>query len=178
VKEEEDVAFWLLPAEPERNIFKDLIGRLALRFDAPDFEPHVTLHGGRMTVPRAREILGEIAAAPTLQLQIEGLAFSESYTKTVFVQFRASAETKALSAAVAADPEASSGYQFDPHISLIYKEMPAAEKEVLAKTIEIPFRNVTFDSIRLIACPAKITRREHVESWRILAERPLAEKSR
>jgi len=36
---------WLIPAETARSFFMSTIGELAARFDAPLFEPHVTIKG-------------------------------------------------------------------------------------------------------------------------------------
>ena len=40
------VAYWLTPAEPARSFFASTIAELAARFDAPIFEPHVTIYAG------------------------------------------------------------------------------------------------------------------------------------
>src|SRR5690349_18997221 len=39
-------AYWLIPAEPTRSFFQEVINDLARRYDAPFFEPHVTVHVG------------------------------------------------------------------------------------------------------------------------------------
>jgi hypothetical protein len=40
----EILTYWLIPAEPARSHFRTLIQDLARRFDAPIFEPHVTVY--------------------------------------------------------------------------------------------------------------------------------------
>lgn len=171
--DEESVAFWLLPAKREREFFSSLIGDLAVRCDAPIFEPHVTLYGGAMATERAAKVLETLTALPALRLEIEGVGFSEEFTKTLFVQFRPSTEAGELSRKIADATESQSGYRFDPHLSLIYAAMSEAEKVELAQTIEMPFESVMYDSLRTIVCPARIEKRADVDAWRTLEERRL-----
>ena len=81
------VAFWLSPAAGPREFFLGLIKDLAQRFQAPVFEPHVTLCGGEMPEERALEILRNLCIREPIELEITGVEHSEKYTKTLFVQF-------------------------------------------------------------------------------------------
>ncbi|MEP6820806.1 MAG: 2'-5' RNA ligase family protein [Chthoniobacterales bacterium] len=168
---EEMVAFWLLPAQKEREFFSSVIRELAARFDAPIFEPHVTLFGGAMSPERAARVLEALPPSGSCRLEIERVAFSPQFTKTLFVQFYASPETEELSRRIAETTESKSGYRFDPHLSLIYAALSEVEKMELARTIAVPFEAVMFDSLRTIVCPARIEERADVEGWRILGER-------
>lgn len=171
--DEELVAFWLLPAQGEREFFSSLIRDLAVRFEGPIFEPHVTLHGGAMSRERAAEVLETLNAPTVLQLEIGGVAFSDELTKTLFVQFRSSTVAGELSRQIAVATGSVSGYRFDPHLSLIYAGMSEATKVELGRTIELPFESVLFDTLRTIVCPARIRERADVEAWRTLEERRL-----
>ena len=50
------VAYWVTPAEPTRSFFASTIAELAARFDAPLFEPHVTIYATR----EGEDIPGEV----------------------------------------------------------------------------------------------------------------------
>ncbi|MGI9086878.1 MAG: hypothetical protein ACR2HH_03910 [Chthoniobacterales bacterium] len=52
-KVREPLAFWLVPAPPEREIFAQIIDQLAGRFHAPRFEPHLTLLSAKLERERA-----------------------------------------------------------------------------------------------------------------------------
>ncbi len=108
---------------------------------------------------------------------MERVAFSSEFTKTLFVQFRPSTEAAALSAAISRAAGSRGGYAFDPHLSLLYRSMERAAQEELADTIQLPERAVLFTSLSVVACPPQIARREDVEAWRTLGERPLTGKS-
>lgn len=167
----ETIAFWLLPAAGAREIFERLIAELAERCDAPKFEPHVTIWGGDLVARRASAILQTISAREPIELEIERVDFSEEYTKSLFVQFGSSPAIGSLAAEI---QQACGGeYELNPHLSLLYKEIPAAEKAELARTIKIPFQHVRFDTAKAIQTPHPIHTREQVEAWRTFGSRQL-----
>lgn len=167
------VTFWLLPAADAKAVFTSLINDLAERVDAPAFEPHVTLQSAELEERRALELLDTVAATSgPLQLQVAGVEFSEKYTKTLYLQFQPSDEAAGLSNAIAR-VVGDNGYKFDPHLSLLYKTMPAFAKEELAREIVIPLEQVSFDAVQLVSIPRAIERAEDVRAWRTLAERRL-----
>lgn len=169
------LAFWLTPAPDAKRFFASVVVELARDHGAPVFEPHVTLQAVELGEQRALQLLENAAANhDSLELQIDGIRDSEKYTKTLYVQFQPSAQARAISDAIAAGSGSGGSYEFDPHLSLIYKTMPEAEKEALARGIKIPFERVAFDSIKLVNVPAAIKGPEDVHAWRTIAERPLA----
>jgi hypothetical protein len=66
-----------------------------------------------------------------------------------------------------------SNYEFNPHLSLLYKEMPQDQKAAAASTVELPCERVAFDGLKAIVTPARIETREEVEAWRTIGERRL-----
>jgi hypothetical protein len=57
----------------------------------------------------------------------------------------------------------------DPHISLLYKKMPASTRRELAAAIKLPFREVMFDCIKAMRCVSPTESRRDVESWHQVA---------
>ena len=171
--EKKMIAFWLMPAAPVREFFDRLTRDFAVRFDAPRFEPHVTLCGGQIDEGLATEILRNLAPRFPISLAVEQIEWSDSYTKTLFVQFLSSPEIEALSEEIRT--AISRDYELNPHLSLLYKQMPAAGKAEAARTVTLPWTHVTFDAVQVISTPHPITTREQVEAWRTLGSRPLAE---
>ncbi|CAN5772502.1 hypothetical protein BH20VER1_BH20VER1_12380 [soil metagenome] len=171
---EQMVAFWLVPARAERDFFASLIDLLALRFNAPRFEPHVTLFGGDDINPAgAEQVLVNATQGSRIELQVERIAFSSEYTKTLFVQFRRSKEAEALSQAFCEASGSSRDYKLDPHLSLAYADLPVHEKKEIAHSLELPFESVTFDAVKVITGHASTSGPDDVASWRVLAERRL-----
>ena len=169
------VAFWLVPAADDRDYLSSLIDLLAVRFDAPRFEPHVTLFGATdLTAERAAQVLDELPRMKPIKLAVDRVEYSEKYTKTLFVQFDESAKASALTESIRAASGSANEYQLNPHLSLVYKKLPEREKAEVADSLELPFELVTFDVVKVITGAAKTSGREDVEAWHTIAERRLA----
>ncbi|HWM23992.1 MAG TPA: 2'-5' RNA ligase family protein [Chthoniobacterales bacterium] len=170
------VAYWLMPAEPARSFFASVIAELAARFDAPVFEPHVTIYAGDQENDNPTQALNHaLAECRPFRLSVRGIQYSDEFTKTVFVQFESS---PALSHLCRALQQASAGpneYQLNPHLSLIYKRMTLSAKIDLAASVVLPFTEVLFDSAKAIISPARVESRADVEDWRVAAVQRLTE---
>src|SRR5207245_11264891 len=55
------IAHWLIPGEPAHSFFQGAINDLARRYDAPLFEPHVTIHVGANHIDAAEHALSKAA---------------------------------------------------------------------------------------------------------------------
>ena len=81
VKKNRVTVFWLIPAEPERELFCEIIRILAGEFDAPYFEPHLTLGSARDDMA-PRTLFRNVQIAP-LKLRVRSSGFSAKFTKTL-----------------------------------------------------------------------------------------------
>jgi hypothetical protein len=163
------IVYWLIPARPQRELLRELIRILAKQFDAPPFEPHLTL--GRAEDRRPpRVALRRIKGAP-IRMRAGELAFSSKFTKTLFLRFYSEPTLQKL----IVDLGCGAKSLRDPHISLIYKKLPSAVKRELVATIKLPFRQVVFDTLEAVRCPSPTETPEDVESWKTLATRRLRE---
>ena len=172
---EQIVTYWLCPAEPGRGELVELIRDLAARFDAPVFEPHVTIYVTKADDENPEKVLETVVKGRRLyRLGVRGLDYSDKFTKTMFVQLAPNAELSRLSDELRRASATQSDYELNPHVSLIYKTMDEETKRHLAASITLPFTEVTFDTVKAVMSPAKIQSREDVEAWRVVAERKLA----
>ncbi len=168
------IAYWLMPEPLAHEYFASLISDLAGRFDAPLFEPHLSIYVEDTSYGHATRVIKEVAAEfDQIQMSVAGLRFSEEFWKTVFVQFFASPALTRLSEAIQSRSADAAGYHLDPHLSLIYKTMAAADKNKLAASLRLPFDEVIFDSVAVISAPNKTETRAGIESWEKISERPL-----
>jgi len=62
-----------------------------------------------------------------------------------------------------------SDYQLDPHLSLLYAPLPAAEREHLAATLTLLLAQIRFDELRLVAIPERNDSVSAIRSWQTLA---------
>lgn len=165
------IAYWLVPTEPARSELVSLIGSLARKYNAPVFEPHLTLYASDDDeVLIKRVVMGVAATTRPITLTIERIDHSEEFTKTLFIQFARSAEAQWLSDVFRAASTSGNEYELDPHVSLIYAHIPAEAKAVEAEQIQFSFSQVTFDAIQAVDCSTPIETRADVEGWQMVSE--------
>lgn len=170
------LAYWLTPAEPAHKFFASTIADLATRFDAPVFEPHLTVYAIRKGKEDPKEVLSSaLANCEPFKLSVRDIQCSDEFTKTVFVRFEARAQLSQLSRALQQASTSHDEYQLDPHLSVIYKQMTPETRVEVAASIKLPFTEVLFDSAKAIVCPTSIRSRQDVEAWRVVASRTLTE---
>jgi Cyclic phosphodiesterase-like protein len=169
------IAYWLIPGEPAHSFFQRIIDDLARRYDAPVFEPHVTVYVGADCVDSAQQALAESARQSTpINIAPLGVQQSDKFIKTLFVQFALSAELRRASQIICDAAQDSSEYELKPHLSLLYKKMEAAARRNLAASIVVPFSEIAFDRIKAVRCVSPTQSRADVEAWRVMAATSLS----
>ena len=149
--------------------------RLASSLDAVEFEPHVTVFCGRSSDLEARGVVELIAGRfPHVELIADRLDCTETYTKTLFVQFQESALLRFMFETAARAYSQRSDYVLSPHLSLLYKKLAAAEQHKLCQTLDAPMGAYRFDRIRMIETELPIEESGPVRRWRTVSEAPLA----
>jgi hypothetical protein len=166
--------YWLVPAKPYSELLREMICVLAEEFDAPRFEPHLTLLVAQEDRQAARKILRQIEGSP-IRLKISGVSASSKFTKTLFIRFKSSRALNRLVVDLTHAIKKSVKAPRDPHLSLLYRKMPVAMKKELARTMQLPFREVLFDSIKAVRCASPTLKRADVEAWRVMATKFLAD---
>jgi hypothetical protein len=105
-----------------------------------------------------------------LSLEVSG---SSEFTKTLFVRFAVTTQLQRLSQSIRFAAQDSSDYQLNPHLSLLYKTISIQHRQLLTDSIDVPFPEVTFDSLKAVRCVSPTQSRADVEAWRVVAEKPL-----
>jgi len=165
------LAFWLVPARPERDLFAELIRILAVELKAPRFEPHLTICSGpdTKTVRAAlKTIMNE-----AVRLRVRGLSASGDYTKSLFIRFTATSALDDLNRQLRRAAKLPVRPLRNPHVSLLYANVPLSSEKELARTIHLPFREVIFDSIKVVRCNSSTKTPADVRGWRVLATKKL-----
>jgi 2'-5' RNA ligase len=164
------IAYWVIPAEPARSFFRNLIKDLARRYNAPLFEPHVTIYVGSNHADAAESAISEAARVCTpIELKALGMGHSSEFIKTLFVQFALNTKLWQLNGIIRHAAQDSSHYELEPHLSLLYKTMPAVTRRELADSIKAPFSEVSFDALKAVRCISPTQSRADVEAWRVVA---------
>jgi 2'-5' RNA ligase len=168
------IAYWLIPTEPARSYFQNIVNDLAKRYAAPEFEPHVTVHVGVDCTETVDEVLSKAGrSSKKIPLQILNVSSSSEFIKTLFVHFTRSTQLQQLNQSIRTAAQDSSDYQLSPHLSLMYKRTSIQDRRLLTHSIEVPFFEVTFDSLKAVRCVSPTRSRADVEAWRVVAEKPL-----
>jgi 2'-5' RNA ligase len=164
------IAYWLIPSESAHSFFQQIINDLARRYDAPLFEPHVTIHVGADRADAAEKALGEAAReCKVIGLTPLEIDQSDVFIKTLFMQFQMSAELRKINDIIREAAKDSSQYELKPHVSLLYKNLAAETRRELAASITVPFSEILFDSFQAIRCVSPTENRADVEAWQVVA---------
>ncbi len=171
------VSFWLLPGAASMQVFAQRIDDLARRYDAPRFMPHVTVHVDRV-VPHAdlAGILEEAAACigpfvmqagPTdhLPLRFKTLFVTLSGGDIIGLAAALAASVRRWRPEPAESKEPAAGYRLEPHLSLLYKELPEAERGMLAARYCHEGESVYFDRIAALTPGPGARDFSRVEDW-------------
>ena len=169
------IAYWLIPVEPVRSFFQEVINGLARRYDAPRFEPHVTVHVGLNRADAAERAISQAArACKLIKLRALEIGQSSEFVKTLFVQFALNTEMQQLNEIIRSAAQDSSHYELKPHLSLLYKKIPAVVRRQLAGSIKVPFSEVVFDLLKAVRCVSPTQSATDVEAWRLVATKQLS----
>ena len=166
------IVYWLLPAKPEHELFCSMIRILRKAFNAPNFEPHLTLFVTGRERPTPKQVLKQLRAR-RVRLTTRGVAFSPKFTKTLFLRLKSSPELRGLATEVSRAAQSSTKGPKDPHVSLLYKKLPRASQKELAAVMRLPFRTVVFDSIAAVRLSLPVRNGADVAKWKIVARKSL-----
>lgn len=164
------IAYWLIPSEPARSFLQRIINDLARRYDAPVFEPHVTVHVGADQSDAADKALREAAdECKLVRLASLGIDHSDEFIRTLFVQFAMSAELLKINSLILEAANDSTKYELKPHLSLLYKTLAVATRNELAASITLPFSEILFDSLQAVRCVSPTEKGADVEACEPIA---------
>jgi hypothetical protein len=164
--------YWLLPAKPERELFCSIIRILRKGFKAPDFEPHLTLFVTTKDHESPKKVLQQVRARQ-IRLSTRGVSFSPKFTKTLFIRFKSSPALRKLVSDLGRATKSRAKPPADPHVSLLYKNIPRATQKSLAIVLKLPLRNVVFDSIAAVRLTLPVRGGADVKKWKIVARKSL-----
>ena len=170
----ERISYWLVPARPDKGRLQRIIFALANRFDAPRFEPHVTIFSGARTAEaNEAEILAHATREiPEIVLHTIGVGHSQQFTQTLFLQFAPDERLRQLNHQLKQRSRGPSDYKLNPHLSLLYADLPAETKAALTRDLMYPLA-IRFNVVKAIATGSRTQTREDIEAWRVIADRRL-----
>lgn len=128
----------IIPHEPIFNQLKKIIDKLALEFNGPLFEPHMTLIGNiDMDLPQVEQKVKILASQiDKLDLSLGEISFSTTYFQNVFIRVNSTHQLLEINI----NAKKLFGIKnnvFMPHISLLYGNQDMKKREEAASKVKI-----------------------------------------
>lgn len=155
------LSIWAEPATKDAKCLRQIICSLGKKYNSPAFNPHITLYGGVQSVSDAKSAISNFAGAKKFTASATDLGSSDDLWKTVFINVEKSQKLKQVYGAIRKAVPQSPKYEFDPHISLIYKKMDNSERQAIIDGLKIK-KKFTFDKITVIVSS------KNVEKWKVI----------
>ncbi len=159
------ISIWLTPSKKDECYLQNIINKLASENQAPVFSPHMTLLSPvDLNENELHSVLSNVSKEfEPLYVTLAGINHSPNIWKTVFVELEESLELITLQQQIASQLSSTPPYEFLPHISLIYKDLPQEKKEGIIRNLAV--RN----SYKMYKITAMRTG-PNVEEWEKVAE--------
>jgi hypothetical protein len=165
------ITFWLVPAISDRLDLEEIINRLADKYNAPSFMPHITLWSTQLTRDESPQQILETATRgfARFTLQATSLDHGPDRFKSIFIRFN-SAPLILLSNALGSSCRTPGRYHLDAHLSLLYRQLSPAERKKIVCDLQTPQSCFHFDTVIATAPGPGKTSFEKVNLWQHVAE--------
>jgi 2'-5' RNA ligase len=132
-------AIWLTFSKNDRDYLKKIIDKISGKYHSPKFEPHITIYG---LVDSEMKLIDNIAKEAILNcnsflVKKSEILQSEKLWKTVFIELKMNEHLELIHKNIKKHFEKISKYEFNPHISLVYKILPIEEKIKIINELDI-----------------------------------------
>lgn len=141
------VSLWALPAAADAAPLATWIERLSAAVGSAPFAPHITV----ISAPAAPASAVEAALGTVAPFPVALTALSDSDERTRCITVGAQAPPLfTLRAALAATLDAP-GEAYEPHLSMVYARLGAAQRRALRSIVTLPLpRTITVDAVALV----------------------------
>ena len=127
-------SIWLIPSDIDGGNISKSIQSLSKKYLAPIFNPHCTIFSPILDLNKAQTIINQLDQKE-FQVNVKSIDESDDIWKTVFLKLVNNSTLKKINALFnQAFPQI---YQFDPHISLIYKKLDAKKRKSIITKLDM-----------------------------------------
>lgn len=147
------VSIWLVPTKSDSESLGRIMRVLAQEFEAPEFNPHVTLYSTKIPAENLAQLKenlkNRVKDFNSLTLNVLGIGQNSNLFKTLFLQLQNSKELNNLYKTIKTILGKYRNYELDAHLSLLYKEGLSTEEKINSiENIEFS-QEVKFDKIAI-----------------------------
>jgi len=161
------ISIWLIPAPEDAQYIQVIIDKLSTNYQAPVFSPHCTLYSPiDLPIEELKKILERSAKnMESFYVKKTTISYTEDIWKTIFIELLRSSELEQLQQTVIRQFHLEHPYEFSPHISLLYKEIPDNKKENIIRNLQLK-NSFKMDKI------AAVRTGPNVDNWETVVEIP------
>ena len=161
------ISIWLIPAPEDAQYIQVIIDKLSTNYQAPVFSPHCTLYSPiDLPIEELKKILERSAKnMESFYVKKTTISYTEDIWKTIFIELLRSSELEQLQQTVIRQFHVEQPYEFSPHISLLYKEIPDNKKENIIRNLQLK-NSFKMDKI------AAVRTGPNVDKWETVVEIP------
>jgi len=155
-------ATWLTFSSDDEEYLTKVIRDLGTRHSAPCFVPHITIYGlVQIKLFQLEKIVKKNSEIISFPVRKQSILQSENFWKTVYIQISRNRILDELYSNLSDELKNYTDYEFNPHISLIYKTTDVSERKKI-------IRNITVRSEFHISGLAIQEFDENIQKWRIV----------
>jgi len=156
-------SLWLRPERKDQIKFKRLIDELSVENESCTFEPHVTLFGRVTTPPDPLFEFFEDQTASQEQIisEIKDLRLGLPPWRSMFLEIERNPTLDLFQKRIIEPLNHLRGYDFDPHLSLVYSNQEATGRSIRGIPIQSDIR---FGSLAVVQVP------NNIDEWNIISE--------
>jgi 2'-5' RNA ligase len=170
----EEFSLWIIPPEPACGVFSEVVTQLSDRFSSPRFIPHVTLLGEVLStrkdvLTKTTELAGRVSP---LRITIDSIATSRDHFRCIYASGHKTAELTALHALAERTFPQKHRWPFEPHLSLMYGEIPA---EVQATVVAEIGTRMNLEFVAENLCVVTTSDDLPPEEWQVVGKIPVSE---
>ena len=159
----EKFSIWLIPSDIDGDCIGKSIQSLSKKYLAPIFKPHCTIISPITNLNKAQIIIDQLDQKE-FQVNVESIDESDDIWKTVFLKLVNNSTLKKINSLFnQVFPQI---YQFDPHISLIYKKLDETKRKSILTKLDMK-KAFVIDKISIVETSGS------VESWETVYSKPL-----
>ena len=135
-------AIWFVFEKDDREYVSNIIKELNAQYKSQIFVPHITAYGlvdADLDV-LDKIVLNSIKGEKPFTVEKKSISYSDDFWKTVFVEIHPNKELVRIHDRLTKSLASFGKYEFEPHVSLIYKKMNPEQKKNLIASLDVKNR--------------------------------------
>ena len=131
------ISIWLIFSDKDEQSLREQIDDLSQLYSGPKFLPHITLYGSLEIEIKRLAVITDRCFSKTNKFTVHtaGIGQTDNIWKTIFIKIVPDSQLMELYEFLTTRLEQFRNYNFDPHISLIYRKMPVVKRILIMQEI-------------------------------------------